>query len=158
MPIETTPSNMDQRIVRLGLGVSFAFVAGVGLGWPISFLGAIFTNLLLQAAGPVPLRGIGMLLVRASLAMVVVWYSAQFFLAYPAFFLVALTAAIFAVFRYAALGGADAFGCTADDRGIAYPVPAYDVTSACRDRRFLAGRQHCNRNIRLTAVLFPFSA
>lgn len=105
MPIEGTAPNIDRRIVRLGLGVSFAFIAGVGLAWPISFIGAIFTNLLLQAAGPVPLRGIGIMLARASLAMVVVWYSAQFFLAYPVFFLVALTAAIFAVFRYAALGG-----------------------------------------------------
>jgi len=108
MPIdttETTEPDIDRRIVRLGLGVSIAFVVGVGLAWPISFIGAIFTNLLLQAPGPVPIRGIGVLLARASVAMAAVWFGAQFLLAYPMFFLVGLTVAIFAVFRYAAKGG-----------------------------------------------------
>jgi len=92
-------------MARLGIGVSAVFVIGAGVAWPVAFIGAIFTNLMLQGPAPIPIRAGAMLLGRAAVAMVAVWYCAAVLLAYPLFFLVALTCSIYAIFRFSALGG-----------------------------------------------------
>jgi len=108
MPTETAdamPPGAGRRMLRLGIGVSVVFAIGVGIAWPLSFIAAIFTNLLLQGSAPIPLRAGAMLLGRAAVGMVAVWYCAQVLLPYPPLFLLGLIGAIFAVFRYAARGG-----------------------------------------------------
>jgi hypothetical protein len=92
-------------MLRLGIGAGVVFVVGVGIAWPVSFIAAIFTNLLLQAPAPIPVRAGAILLGRAAVAMAAVWYGAQVLMAYPVLFLLALTGSLFAIFRFAARGG-----------------------------------------------------
>lgn len=95
----------DRRAARMALGVSAVFLLGMYLAWPMSFLGAIFTGLLLQAPQPVPGRAAGAVLSIAVFAMAANWIGAQYLLHYPALFAIALVLAMFALFRYGARGG-----------------------------------------------------
>lgn len=95
----------ERRGMRLGFGVATMFTLGAGIAWPLWTIGAIFTNLLLQAPAPVPPKAARGILAFAAFSMLFVWYTAQVLQAYPLFFFVALVASIFGIFRFAAKGG-----------------------------------------------------
>jgi len=97
--------SVERRGLRLGFGVAAMFTMGAGISWPLWTIGAVFTNLLLQAPGPLPPKAARGILALSAVSMAVVWYAAQVLLAYPVFFLVAVVLAIFGTFRYAAKGG-----------------------------------------------------
>jgi len=103
-PQAAEPS-VERRGLRLGFGVAAMFTLGAGLSWPLWTVGAVFTNLLLQAPGPLPPKAAKGMLALSAISMAVVWFAAQVLLAYPAFFFVGLVLTIFGVFRYAAKGG-----------------------------------------------------
>ncbi len=91
--------------MRLGFGVATMVTLGAGLAWPLWTIGAIFSNLLLQAPGPMPPKAARGVLAFSAISMALVWYVAQVLLAYPFFFFVALVVSIFGIFRFAAKGG-----------------------------------------------------
>jgi len=98
-------SSAERRGLRLGFGVAAMFTLGAGLTWPLWTIGAVFTNVLLQAPGPLPPKAAKGMLALSALSMAAVWYAAQVLLAYPVFFLAGVVLAIFGVFRFAAKGG-----------------------------------------------------
>ncbi|MEM7670180.1 MAG: hypothetical protein AAF317_13750 [Pseudomonadota bacterium] len=87
------------------LGVGSVFCLGVLFAWPLSFLAAIFTGMMLNEARPIPRKAAIAALLIALLSMFANWYAAQFLLTYPSVFAIAMTLVLYQLYFYGARGG-----------------------------------------------------
>lgn len=80
------------------------FTIGLLVGWPMAFIGALFTTLFLQAPGPLPPK-VSLKLFTLALVLMVVSYMVSSILApYPAVFLAAVCIAIVSSFTWSLSG------------------------------------------------------
>ncbi len=93
-----------RSIVRLAVGTSAVFTIGLLLGWPMAFIGALFTTLFLQAPGPMPPKVSVKLFTFALLVMLFSWMVSSVLVPYPVVFLAAVCLAIMASFTWSLSG------------------------------------------------------
>ncbi len=93
-----------RSVVRLAVGTSAVFTIGLLLGWPMAFIGALFTTLFLQAPGPMPPKVSVKLFTFALLVMLFSWMVSSVLAPYPVVFLAAVCLAIMASFTWSLSG------------------------------------------------------
>lgn len=93
-----------RSIVRLAIGTSAVFTVGLMLGWPMAFIGALFTTLFLQAPAPMPPKVSVKLFTFALLVMLFSWMISSMLAPYPFVFLAAVCLAIVASFTWSLSG------------------------------------------------------
>lgn len=98
------PTEDARSIVRNALGTTGVFTLGIYLGWPLAFLGAVFTTLFLQAPAAMPPKVSIKLFVFGFLVMFVAWVISSLLSPYPVVFLAAVAIAIVCSFRWTISG------------------------------------------------------
>ncbi len=95
----------DRRTLRLGIGVTVAFLIALLYGWTLAYLAPIFVAPMLQApAGPSPGAAVKVLLATFAVSIACL-YAANLSQIYPVLFLIALFPVLFQVFRFGLRGG-----------------------------------------------------
>lgn len=98
------PTEDRRSILRLTFGTVLVFGLGLLLDWPLSFIGAVFTALFLQAPAAMPLKVAVKLYVFAILLMLVSWIVFSLLAPYPLVFLGAVAVAIVLSFSWSIAG------------------------------------------------------
>jgi Protein of unknown function (DUF2955) len=98
------PTEDYRSVVRLAIGTSVVFTIGLFLGWPMAFIGALFTTLFLQAPGPMPPKVSVKLFTFALLVMLFSWVISSVLAPYPIVFLAGVCLAIIASFTWSLSG------------------------------------------------------
>lgn len=98
------PTEDYKSIVRLAIGTTGVFTLGLFMGWPMAFIGALFTTLFLQAPGPMPPKVSVKLFVFAFLVMLVSWVLSSILAPYPVVFLAVVCIAIISSFNWTLSG------------------------------------------------------
>ena len=91
-------------VVRLAIGTTVVFTLGLLMGWPLAFIGALFTTLFLQAPGPMPPKVSLKLFTLALLLMAVSWVLSSILAPYPLVFLAVVCIAIMMSFTWSLSG------------------------------------------------------
>ncbi|MEM9432187.1 MAG: hypothetical protein AAGA32_22380 [Pseudomonadota bacterium] len=102
---DPAPAPNPRRWARMTLGVGTVFCLGVVIAWPMSFVSAIFTGMLLNGARPLPQKAALAALLIAILSMAANWFAAQFLMTYPSVFAIAITLVLYQLYLYGARGG-----------------------------------------------------
>ncbi|MEO1016933.1 MAG: DUF2955 domain-containing protein [Pseudomonadota bacterium] len=91
--------------MRFGLGVASVLMVSQLADWPLGYMAALLTAMMLQQPQPTKLRGAiaSISIAAALLAAAALW--AATFIHYPELFLTTLAIMLYAVFHYAARGG-----------------------------------------------------
>ncbi|MEP3299754.1 MAG: DUF2955 domain-containing protein [Pseudoruegeria sp.] len=98
------PTDQSRSIVRLAIGTTMVFTIGLLIGWPMAFLGAVFTALFLQAPAALPTKVSIKLFVFALLVMGTSWVLSMLLTPYPLVFLASVCLAIVASFKWTMAG------------------------------------------------------
>ena len=93
-----------RSVVRLAVGTTVVFTLGLLMGWPLAFMGALFTTLFLQAPGPMPPKVSLKLFTLALLLMAVSWVLSSILAPYPLVFLAVVCIAIMMSFTWSLSG------------------------------------------------------
>lgn len=91
--------------LRLALTPAAVFCAGLILGWPLFYVGAVFATLFTQTPHPLTTRAGARLLVNATAIMGVAWLLATWLNPYPVVFLLGICIALGLAFRCSVSGG-----------------------------------------------------
>jgi hypothetical protein len=93
-----------RSVVRLAIGTTVVFTLGLLMGWPLAFIGALFTTLFLQAPGPMPPKVSLKLFTLALLLMAASWVLSSILAPYPLVFLAVVCIAIMMSFTWSLSG------------------------------------------------------
>ncbi|MDV7144862.1 DUF2955 domain-containing protein [Tropicimonas sp. TH_r6] len=93
-----------RSILRLTFGTVGVFGLGLLLDWPLSFIGAVFAALFLQAPAAMPIKVALKLFVFATLLMLVSWLAFSLLAPYPLVFLGGVAIAIVLSFGWSIAG------------------------------------------------------
>jgi hypothetical protein len=93
-----------RSVVRLAVGTTVVFTLGLLMGWPLAFMGALFTTLFLQAPGPMPPKVSLKLFTLALLLMAASWVLSSILAPYPLVFLAVVCIAIMMSFTWSLSG------------------------------------------------------
>ncbi len=95
----------NRRALRFALGVAPVFILSQGIGWPIGFLGALFTAMFLQMPMPLPfgaaLKTLAVAFTLSTAGLVI----SSLLLSYPPVLLIAIGIGLLITFRYTTQGG-----------------------------------------------------
>lgn len=98
------PTEDRRAILRLTIGTVGVFGLGLLLDWPLSFVGAVFTALFLQAPAPMQIKVAAKLFLFAILLMFGSWVVFSLLAPYPLVFLGAVALAIVLSFGWSIAG------------------------------------------------------
>ncbi|NDR55889.1 DUF2955 domain-containing protein [Aliiruegeria sabulilitoris] len=98
------PTDARRSILRLTFGTVGVFGLGLLLDWPLSFLGAVFAALFLQAPAAMPIKVAAKLFLFAILLMLASWIVFSLLAPYPLVFLGAVAIAIVLSFTWSLSG------------------------------------------------------
>lgn len=95
----------DRRsVIRLTLGTTGVFTLGLGLGWPLASIGAVFTALFLQAPVGLTLKASGTLFAFSLIVMMFSWILSSILMPYQIVFLATVCISIVASFAWSLSG------------------------------------------------------
>lgn len=93
-----------RSVVRLAVGTALVFTLGLLTGWPLAFIGALFTTLFLQAPGPMPTKVSLKLFTLALLLMGGAWILSSLLAPYPMVFLAVMCIGVISSFTWSLKG------------------------------------------------------
>ncbi|MEH6836357.1 MULTISPECIES: DUF2955 domain-containing protein [Falsihalocynthiibacter] len=93
-----------RSVVRLAVGTTVVFTLGLAMGWPLAFIGALFTTLFLQAPAPMPPKVSLKLFTLALLLMITSWVLSSLLSPYPLVFLAVVCIGIIMSFTWSLSG------------------------------------------------------